>query len=278
MKKKALILIVFLCFINSLCFSYDKDKHSEILRDVLFGTNSTITFNDKEQIKFDLLDFSSRIAIDQYNNHYITELKSLKSNRIKTVSSINEIDFTSNSHHQRYTHRGWNFTYPKDEANWPLRKKLMLETTGKIFSFDSNEQHDAFTALIYYIHILGDHDWDSISNAMERIALGGRSDKLDILDELANIYLPKLFKNQKSEVNNLCEKLLAINYKCSILLRRKGEEYDERNVKRDVSELTAEEYRIYQKYANEALYELEKKMPILLKNEKWFTKAFPSSK
>ena len=278
MKKKFLILIVVSCFINTLCFSHSAEMHYEFLKAVLFGNNTAITLNDKEQDRLKLLDYSSRVAIDQYNGSYGMELRYLQSKGIKTISSINEIDYSGNSHHQRYTHRGWTFSYVSSTGNWALRKKLMLDTSGKIFSFDSNEQHDAFTALMYYIHILGDHAGDSIANTMDRIALGGRSDKLDILDELANIYLPKLFKNQKSEVNNLCEKLLSINYKCSNLLRRKGEGYDDRNVKRDVKELTAEEYKIYQKYANDTLNALAEEIPILLKNEKWFFKAFPSYK
>ena len=278
MKKKALIHIAVICFINALCFSHGAEMHREFLRAVLFGTNSTITFNNKELEKLQLLDFSSRVAIDQYNGSYGMELSFLQSKGIKTISSISEIDYSGNSHHQRYTHRGWTFSYVTGTGNWALRKKLMLDTTGKVFSFDSNEQHDAFTALIYYIHILGDHDGDSISNTADRIALGGRSDKLDILDELSNIYLPKLFKNQKADVNTLSEKLTSINYKCSSLLRRKGEGYEDRSVKRNVKELSDEEYKIYQKYANDTLNALAEEIPFLLKKEKWFIKVFPSSK
>lgn len=278
MKKKFTIVLIVLSFINMLCFSHGAEKHYEFLITVLFGANSAIAPSYKELDKLKLLDFSSRIAIDQYNGSYEMELNYLQSKGVKAVSSIREIDYSGNSHHQRYTHRGWTFPYANEKGNWALRKKLMLDTTAKVFYFDSNEQHDAFTALMYYIHILGDHDGDSISNTMDRIALGGRSDKADILDELANIYLPKLFKKQKSDVNTLCEKLISINYKCANLLRRKGEGYDDRNVKRDAKDLTDEEYKIYQKYANDTINVLSEEIPKLLKNEKWFTKAFPSYK
>lgn len=278
MRKKFLIIIVNIFLSNVFCFSHGAEMHYEFLKSILFGTNKTITFNDKELEKLKLLDFSSRVAIDQYNGNYIDELNFLQSKGIKTISSIKLIDFSGNSHHQRYTHRGWTFSYVTNTGNWGLRKKLILDTTKKIFSFDSNEQHDAFSALLYYVHILGDHDGDSISNTMDRIALGGRSDKLDILSELTNIYLPKLFKNQKKEVNSLCEKLISINNKCSKLLIRKGDGYDDRNVKRDVKDLSEPEYEIYISYAKETLKALAEYIPILLKNEKWFIKVFPSCK
>lgn len=273
MKKKVVALVCFLFVISFLCYSHGAEKHDEYFKLVLFG--SDVGLDAKENEKLILLDYASRVAIDQYNGSYEMELNFLKSKGIKTISSLNMIDYTGNSHHQRYTHRGWNFSYVSETGNWPLRKQLLLDTTRKVFTFDSNEQHDAFTALMYYIHILGDHDGDNISNTMDRIALGGRSDKLDILDELS-IYIPKLFKNQKTEANALCEKLQSINRKCSSLLRRTGESYDNRNVKRDVKELSSEEYKVYQGYAKETLKVLSEEIPKLLKNEKWFIKTYGS--
>lgn len=274
MIKKILIILIF--FSNFYCFSHNFVTHDDFFKKVLFGRDIQLSF--KEQEKMTLLNYSSRVAIDQYNGSCEKELNYLKSKGIKTISSIENIDFTGNSHHQRYTHRGWNFHYATNTGNWSLRKNLMLDTTKKIFSFISTEQHDAFTALVYYVHILGDHDGDKISNTMDRIPLGGRSDNIDILSELTSIYLPKLFKNQKIEANNLCERLQSINRKCANLLKRKGPGYDDRNVKRDVKELSEEEYMIYQSYAKETLKILAEEVPMLLKNEKWFWKEFPSIK
>lgn len=275
MKKKLLFLVIFQVYINSFCFSHGAEKHDEFFKLVLFGAD--ISLSEKEIDKLTLLDYSSRVAIDQYNGSYKIELNFLKSKGIQTIAQLKFIDYSSNSHHQRYTHRGWTFSYVTETGNWPLRKQLILDTSRKVFSFKSSEQNDAFAALIYYVHILGDHDGDKISNTMDRIALGGRSDKLDILDELSNIYIPKLFKNQKMEVNALCEKLRSINYKCSNLLRKKGDGFNDRNVKRDAIELSAEEYKIYQEYAKETLRILAEEIPVLLKKEKWFVKTFPSA-
>lgn len=269
-KKLYVVLIVFLIFSFS-CFSHGADIHDEYFQKVLFGNNLQLSKNEQEKIK--LLNYSTRIAVDQYNGSCERELNDLKSNGIKTITSIKEIDFTSNSHHQRYTHRGWNFSYVTTTGNWDLRKQLMLDTTRKVFSFSSNDKHDAFTALMYYIHILGDHEGDKISNSMDRIALGGRTDRIDILNEL-NLYIQILFKNQNTEI--ICSKLQSLNRKCTSLLRRTEKGYEDRNVKRDVTELSEEEYKMYQKYAKDILKILNEEIPILLKNEKWFIKAFPS--
>ena len=270
MKKYFVLLFLFFPF---LCFSHDSDEHDYIFKMVLFG--SDITLQPAEQEKLKMLNNASHIAIDQYNGRYENELNFLKKKRIKTIESIADIDFTFNSHHQRFTHRGWTFSYASSKGNWPKRKQLILDTTDKVFKFNSNEQHDAFSALLYYIHIIGDHDGDNKVNSIDRIPLGAEPDKLDILDELANIYLPRLFKNQIA-VNELCDKLQKTNRKCAILLRRHGEGYEDRNVKRDVIDLTEEEYKIYQQYAKDTIKVLEEYIPVLLKNEKWFCKSFPS--
>lgn len=275
MKKKIVALICFLIGISFFCYSHGAEKHDEFFKFILFG--SDVGLDAKENEKLILLDYASRIAIDQYNGSYEYELNFLKSKGINTITSIKDIDYTSNQYHQRYTHLGWTFSYPRDVANWELRKKLLLATTNKVFKFNSNEQHDAFAALMYYIHIIGDHHGDDKNNAYCRMALGGRSDSLDILDELS-IYIPRLFKKQKSEANALCERLQTINQKCSALLKRKGEEYDDRNVKREVMDLTPEEYKTYQRYARDTLKVLSEEVPNLLRNEKWFTKVYSSVK
>ena len=275
MKRLSLLFFLSVIF-YSFAFSHGAAMHDEIFYYILFEQD--VQLNTKEQEKMSLLYYSSRVAIDQYNGSYENELNYLKSKGIKTIPDIAVIDYTGNSHHQRYTHRGWTFEYSRDLGNWVARKQLILDTTQKVFSFESEEQHEAFSAFMYYIHILGDHDGDKKDNSMDRIALGGRADQIDILDELSSIYLPKLFKSQKDKVNYLCERLQNINRKCSNLLRRTGDGYDDRNVKRDVKELSDEEYIIYQRYAKETLKVLTEEVPNLLLNEKWFVKAFPSVK
>lgn len=274
MIKKIYVCLIISFILPFSCFAHGAEIHDKYFQKIIFGDNIQLSMKEQEKIK--LLNYSTRIAIDQYNSSYESELNYLKSKNIKTITSIKEIDFTSNSHHQRYTHRGWNFSYVTTTGNWDLRKQLMLDTTKELISFPSKDIHDAFTALMYYVHILGDHEGDKISNTMHRIALGGRNDKIDILDELSNIYIPILFKNQNTEI--ICNKLQVINRKCAILLRRTEKGYEDRNKKRDVIELTEEEYKQYQKYAKDTLKILSEEIPILLKNEKWFTKVFPSAK
>ena len=73
----------------------------------------------------------------------------------------------------------------------------------------------------------------------------------------------------------MAEKLQKVNNKCDKLIRRKDENHV---MRRDVNELSDEEYKTYQKYAKETFNILFEDVPKLLKNEKWFIKAFPSAK
>ena len=86
--------------------------------------------------------------------------------------SIQDIDFKGNSTHRRYTHKGWNYTYSGEQdkgQNWPLRKTILVNTVEKVFGMDGlwgavsslwdttgEEWADAFAAMLYYLHVLGD--------------------------------------------------------------------------------------------------------------------------
>lgn len=71
---------------------------------------------------------------------------------------------------------GWDFYYgigKMDKANWKARKDILLQTIDKICEFKKEEhiKKDAFAALIYEIHILGDHIGDTESTRYTRIRL-----------------------------------------------------------------------------------------------------------
>lgn len=100
-----------------------------------------------------------------------------------------EKNITANTH-RMYTHQGWNSVKYSNKEFWDVRKKILLEASQQSL-FDvsplnipwfsdfisklsgPDEQCDAFCALVYYVHILGDH--------LE----GDKPDKLDALEPLA---------------------------------------------------------------------------------------------
>ena len=212
-----------------------------------------------------------------YPNYQINHYDKIPVQKYEDESTIfsEDLEIPNTVGYQSWTFK-WEVVKYKDQKSLfdSITKQQREYTFGHIKNEEpKKELKSIYTNTGYFMPF-----FEIISTNKHKEYLSYTRKKVDILDELANIYLPKLFKNQKSEVNNLCEKLLSINYKCSNLLRRKGEGYDDRNVKRDVKELTAEEYKIYQKYANDTLNALAEEIPILLKNEKWFTKAFPSYK
>ena len=107
------------------------------------------------------------------------------------VAKFDEIDLntdngssiTANTH-RKYTHLGWNYKYQNpDEEFWPKRKQLLIDTVYWVlfnrdtilaeipirWDYKSDEQCEAFCAVVYYIHILGDHIEGDTSQKLEYI-------------------------------------------------------------------------------------------------------------
>ena len=85
--------------------------------------------------------------------------------------------------HGVYTHLGWEHIYPDDDnfqerwmiktnTRWLIRKKLLCDFLGKNFNFFLNKKkQDSFAALLYYVHILGDHENNKANTAYTRIPI-----------------------------------------------------------------------------------------------------------
>jgi hypothetical protein len=125
------------------------------------------------------------------------------------------------SSHGYYTHLGWDHIYADNEysyfcnTRWKTRKEIFLDVLSKAFNFSlfSGGKKDSLGALFYYVHILGDHEDDSITNAHTRIPIydfneqawdagwaGWNEDEqwrpeTTIVDEL-NKHLPIIFHDQ----------------------------------------------------------------------------------
>ncbi len=121
-----LLALVFLSITSSSAFAYESaQEHNRLMRDILFG-NYSISNKDGNN-KLRALECASYLCLDQYNGGGKSELAFLNNTfKVKgIINDISKINFTMNSYHRRYTHRGWNFKYPDDKAHWKLRKDLM---------------------------------------------------------------------------------------------------------------------------------------------------------
>jgi len=145
--------------------------------------------------------------------------------KISNVPNLREIVTPGGNGHGVYSHLGWNHVYTEEpiplglgevvyvNRAWILRKKLLCDALGKIFDFGlfEGKKKDALGALLYYVHILGDHEENEASTANTRIPIismdeqgaidwGSNQDwipRTTIKEELL-IYLPILFSDQKN--------------------------------------------------------------------------------
>ena len=273
--KRALILICVITIMfsfNSHITAFERHDHDKYMLKVLF-TNFKEYKNDpsiKDEIN--ALESAAYLTIDQYNSKGENDLKLLLDYGVKDIpKTISLIDYQESPNiHRSHTHRGWDFSlYVKTKEIWPIRKQIMLNTAEAIFDFDGDDaKKDSFCALLYYIHILGDHiDDDSHyktngSNG-QKIKVGGRTDDYDIIHELLN-HIEILFKDQKHthKYRSLTASLLRYDSKFSKLTNTAGEIN------------TEEEFVKYNQLAKDLMDLLSMYIPEMLKEEQFFSDVF----
>lgn len=128
--------------------------HDRIMSWVLFGDKAYKSKLDKSGEEYKALvalENAVAICLDQFNGCYTDELRVLNKMNIHGIpKKIDEINFTGNQYHRRYTHRGWNFNYTgihpsswnEEEKGpwsdcWKLRKETLLQTVNKVFGFQT---------------------------------------------------------------------------------------------------------------------------------------------
>ena len=280
--KKRLIALLSQTVILSLSLSYaiasDRDVHDGYMLQVLFGKGfKEESYSEKELMAIEALEAASYLAVDQYNGNGVDELKILSEYRVSSLpSSISEIDFPGNQYHRRYTHRGWmgpynneDRPYPDDKAHWNTRKSILLQTTKKVFGFNDSQSrlNDSLSAVIYYIHILGDHivetDYQKMNSDM--IGVGGRNDQYDIIHQLIS-HFDILFTSPTStnRYNSFRSQLRLLNNEFSNLVNKDG------------GVNTPEKQTEYSALAKKLMDLLIKHVPELLQEEAYFSKVFPA--
>lgn len=279
MKKLVLILFSLLttmCLIMSLQVSaFTSEKHNEYLRMVLFGETAV-----RNTDVLDALNDASELSIDQHNNYSQKILNELRNEfKVKKIpESVSEFNVGHGYLHRNYTHKGWTYDYKKndgeDEAHWSdIRKKILLETINQKFDFGFwsgkfgwyDEQCDAFGALIYYVHIIGDHiSNETYHSNYEEIPIVNGAGNYGIIEELLK-YSPILLKNVKednktydayiSELEKIKANIDGIYYYKSALSE-------------------PEVYEKYKEGAEKLMECLEDYIPLLIKREPFFAKVF----
>lgn len=277
--------------------AYDAPIHNKQLEMVLLGkriTKHKIPLNAQEEA-IRAIEAASYLCLDQFNGYGEECLSFLKSYHVPGLPELGEIDFTSNKEHRKFTHIGWSSTKQSAKGNWPTRKEILLATVNKVFDFgpftdpflfsikqDYTRQCDAFCALVYYVHILGDIEKmkdleqfkaeGSFTLPLARAHPGNTN--RDILYELCEM------KNDGGAddyyLKNLFPDIWETNIHCQNLKR------DLQRIHRNAISLeasvgginTEEKFQKYKQYCTDTINVLSKYIPDLLKQEKFFADVF----
>lgn len=188
-KTISLILCLLLIFTCSSSNAGTGEQHEADLENIFLGrTLSEDSKDPKKQngntpaVLFGYLEDAIYLCIDQMGDkHGQTWLDELNNdfqlNGLPT--SIDEIKVPEKDH-EKYTHLGWDYKYYPLPEKWKIRQNILLATVNKVFGFSINsdnientysEQCVEMAKLIYYIHILGDHQHNKLNTTTDRIQL-----------------------------------------------------------------------------------------------------------
>lgn len=296
----AMIIVLLACSVIPVAYAHDSQKeHDDDLLYVLFGEGYSLA-KDKRPI-FQAIADAAALCIDQFSANKDSRSKEGLFNDLKRrvgfSMSFNDIELLNGKDnllvsartHRRYTHRGWDFPYPMENQQklWTQRKKILTATVNKeLFGVSSgflgnfhflegtmyselacNPQCDAFCALVYYVHILGDFmEADSYSAEFQQLVPLTRphddSEASAIIDDLVEL-IPDLFPEQQNKYSTLVGTLNnTIRPEVDNILRSWG------------GIQTQEQFNDYHKCAEDVLRALMDEIPGLLRNEEFFSKAF----
>jgi len=285
MRLRRLICFLLICCTlwtpQMACAHSKAAEHNKELEMVLFcDENDFKKLPSTSRDKLKALEESCSLAIDQCNGTGSDSLIFLRETMMVPALPVNVTDtrydnnkfgfnyISGASEHRAFTHKGWTYKYPNDIANWSVRKNIMTMTASKVLEgkdvvFEPSTQIDAFCALMYYVHLIGDQEEDSKYAKSTLIMQLGEADTLvkdDIFSELSK-YLPLLFPAQTKvkEYKKMIRKLNSLSRKVRKL------------AKGGISSSEEDKYKEYAKETNEILSNY---VPTLLKNEDFFADVF----
>jgi hypothetical protein len=299
MRRWIAIILIFALVFPCCAYAHDKQKeHDEELKQVLFGNKDVILPSDQQQA-FQHIANAISFCIDQFSTTEVARAKSSLYDELKRDESLpysfEEVELQKNEFgknitgqtHRKYTHRGWEFSeYPLKDL-WKKRQEIVRLTVNKelfgssddFFAFSwlpwnqsvrsaDKKQVEAFCALLYYVHILGDHIEAETYSAEEQILVPISSShdlkSPSIVGDLKK-YLPDLFPTQKTKrlYGQMIDELNEI-----------GARAEEQYYFHPGGIRTQEQFDAYHKCAEDLLVALSDYIPKLLKNEEFFSYTF----
>ena len=208
---------------------------------VIYLTVDSTWYNEENETPHDNVNKNIAYLKDPANNL-----------KINYIPNIKEFLTPNGNFHGEYSHLGWDHpSYAPDTMRkWLVRKEILRDFLGNYFSFGLNDRTDfikpskreSLAALFYYVHILGDHENNTITTARSRIPIKSLDEQDDedagiitqwdinnnnnngipattIIQEL-NKHFSILFNDQKNSqfyknlqsINNFLPDVYEINY------------------------------------------------------------------
>ena len=152
-------------------YAHERSDHNKELERVLFGTDNykSIHRNDIPGKAIRALESAVYLCIDQFGGNGADDLETLRSYGVaglpKSVDELEPQGHLSARTHRSFSHRGWDYKYKIDKANWEVRKSILINTVESIFDFKAlptwlvgvDDRCNSFAAFVYYVHVLGDY-------------------------------------------------------------------------------------------------------------------------
>ena len=281
MFLKISIAMTFLCLS---AFAYDGGIHDTFTKRFFFG-NKNVALSGSDEAKIDALNMASYLYLDFFDGGEKKAKRYLAALGLSYIS-IEEIrtpagTFYDRGRHQKYTHLGWDeerygeITYKNARAI--RQNQIMLRVVGRVFPGASLKQREMMGRLIYYTHILGDHEGDSKGSSKHRVPLipwyESRNDNYSVYSELIKIVKGLPRNSYSEELIRFLKKNSDGKYLCR-------DECDGREIR--VSCLADSKHQDDEQSANIYCFaaktsdELTKYLPKILADIEFFREAFPS--
>ena len=296
MKRTFLCLFLICSFLipsGAICDTPDTE-HDIDLREVFFGKNTEQADSEELVVLQWAIYFSvDCIASPNSSTSDETGLGILKSYGVEGVpDQVSAFQYNgnkyANQHHERYTHLGWDLDYANDPngdlSNWEmLRKPLLINAVRQVFlkgrkdfwstvdfngwfhqpKTDLTEQQ--VSALIYYVHVLGDHCYNAHSTSKDRIPLVRKTE---------NESNPSLIFDLKKHLQILfSEQMNSSDYR-ALTAKLDSLHTELRKILGNNDFPTIDQFDTYQNLANELMDEMKKRIPRLMEDSDFFTTIF----
>lgn len=261
-KLICFVLCGILLLTSTYCFAITGEMHEKELEQIFLGTTLSDTqkapkiHGNDAAVMFGYLEDAIYLCIDQMGNKGQKWLDELNNDfGVEGLpKSIDDISVPEQDH-EKYTHLGWDYKDYQLQDKWAIRQNILLATVSKVFGFpidegkSGNEKYSEqcveMSKLIYYIHILGDHEYNSLASSTDRIQLKNATKTkgevvIGLINELRKC-IAKLFWGQRTSLiyNRLMVKLNVVRFGSWIA----GEEQSNDGIKRGSEEYIKNEKR-----------------------------------